>query len=103
IRQAQEKVCFQGLPARICWLGQGERARMGELINHEVAVGRIKAPIVTGGVAAVAAFAMAVRWLEWGTEMAAVVACGAFVVGFAAAGLISSGSLRDFRAVLRSG
>ncbi|MBI2570294.1 MAG: urocanate hydratase, partial [Candidatus Schekmanbacteria bacterium] len=48
IRQAQEKVCFQGLPARICWLGQGERARMGELINHEVAVGRIKAPIVIG-------------------------------------------------------
>lgn len=48
IRMASEKVHFQGLPSRICWLGYGERARFGELINKAVAAGRIKAPIVIG-------------------------------------------------------
>ncbi|HEU0007431.1 MAG TPA: urocanate hydratase [Terriglobia bacterium] len=45
---AQEKVPFQGLPARICWLGYGERARFGERINALVANGSLKAPIVIG-------------------------------------------------------
>jgi len=45
---AQEKVHFQGLPARICWLGQGERARFGVAINDLVARGELKAPIVIG-------------------------------------------------------
>jgi len=48
IRMAHEKVAFQGLPARICWLGYGERARFGLLINDLVRQGRIKAPIVIG-------------------------------------------------------
>ncbi len=48
IRKAQKKVKFQGLPARICWLGYGERAKFGELINHLVAKGKISAPIVIG-------------------------------------------------------
>jgi urocanate hydratase len=48
IRMAQERVAFQGLPARICWLGYGERARFGLLINDMVAKGTIKAPIVIG-------------------------------------------------------
>ncbi|MBN4076562.1 urocanate hydratase, partial [Gemmatimonas aurantiaca] len=48
IKLAQEKVQFQGLPARICWLGYGERARFGELINHAIAKGKISAPIVIG-------------------------------------------------------
>ena len=39
---------FQGLPARICWLGYGERARLGRLFNELVAAGRVKAPIVIG-------------------------------------------------------
>jgi urocanate hydratase len=48
IRKAQERVKFQGLPARICWLGYGERARFGEIINHLVKRGKISAPIVIG-------------------------------------------------------
>jgi urocanate hydratase len=48
IRMASERVAFQGLPARICWLGQGERARFGLAINDLVARGVVKAPIVIG-------------------------------------------------------
>lgn len=48
IRMAREKIAFQGLPARICWLGYGERARFGKLINDMVASGELKAPIVIG-------------------------------------------------------
>jgi urocanate hydratase len=48
IRAAQERVAFQGLPARICWLGQGERDRAGLRFNELVASGEITAPIVIG-------------------------------------------------------
>ena len=48
IHMAHERVAFQGLPARICWLGYGERARFGLLINDLVAKGKISAPIVIG-------------------------------------------------------
>ena len=48
IRMAREKVAFQGLPARICWLGQGQRARFGVAMNDLVARGEIGAPIVVG-------------------------------------------------------
>jgi urocanate hydratase len=48
IRMAQAKVPFQGLPARICWLGYGERARAGLRFNELVAAGEISAPIVIG-------------------------------------------------------
>jgi urocanate hydratase len=48
IRMAQERVAFQGLPARICWLGQGERARFGVALNELVARGAISAPVVIG-------------------------------------------------------
>jgi len=48
IPMARERVAFQGLPARICWLGYGERARAGRLFNELVASGRVKAPIVIG-------------------------------------------------------
>jgi urocanate hydratase len=48
IRLARERVAFQGLPARICWLGYGERARAGRIFNQLVASGRVKAPIVIG-------------------------------------------------------
>ncbi len=48
IRMAQKQVRFQGLPARICWLGYGERALAGQKFNELVASGRIKAPIVIG-------------------------------------------------------
>ncbi len=48
IRMAQERVEFQGLPARICWLGYGERERAGLLFNELVASGRVQAPIVIG-------------------------------------------------------
>lgn len=48
IRLAGEKVKFQGLPARICWLGYGERARFGEKINFLVKKKKIKAPVVIG-------------------------------------------------------
>jgi urocanate hydratase len=47
-RLAQERVKFQGLPARICWLGYGERARFGLMINEMVGKGEISAPIVIG-------------------------------------------------------
>ena len=48
LRLAQEKVQFQGLPSRICWLGYGERARFGTAINELVRKGEISAPIVIG-------------------------------------------------------
>jgi urocanate hydratase len=48
IRLAAERVAFQGLPARICWLGLGERARFGLAINELVARGKVSAPIVIG-------------------------------------------------------
>jgi urocanate hydratase len=48
IRMARERVAFQGLPARICWLGHGDRARFGVKINELVRAGVIKAPIVIG-------------------------------------------------------
>jgi len=48
IRLAGERVKFQGLPARICWLGYGERARFGLLLNDMVKRGALKAPIVIG-------------------------------------------------------
>jgi urocanate hydratase len=48
ITMAGEKVHFQGLPARICWLGQGERARFGVALNDLVARGEVSAPIVIG-------------------------------------------------------
>lgn len=48
IRMAQKDIEFQGLPARICWLGYGERARAGLKFNELVASGRVKAPIVIG-------------------------------------------------------
>jgi len=48
IEMAQKKVHFQGLPARICWLGYGERAKMGKIFNRLVAEGKVSAPIVIG-------------------------------------------------------
>jgi urocanate hydratase len=48
IRMAQQRIQFQGLPARICWLGYGERARFGKIVNDMVASGDLKAPIVIG-------------------------------------------------------
>ena len=48
LRMAREKVPFQGLPARICWLGYGERAQAGLAFNRLVAEGKISAPIVIG-------------------------------------------------------
>ncbi|HEX2203703.1 MAG TPA: urocanate hydratase [Longimicrobium sp.] len=48
IAHAREKIAFQGLPARICWLGQGERAKFGVALNDLVAKGELKAPIVIG-------------------------------------------------------
>ena len=48
IDMAQKKVHFQGLPSRICWLGYGERAKMGVIFNNLVAEGKVKAPIVIG-------------------------------------------------------
>jgi urocanate hydratase len=48
LRLAREKVPFQGLPARICWLGYGERAKAGLAFNELVASGKVKAPIVIG-------------------------------------------------------
>ena len=48
IRLARERVAFQGLPARICWLGYGVRARAGRVFNELVASGRVQAPIVIG-------------------------------------------------------
>lgn len=48
IKMAQERIAFQGLPARICWLGQGEREKAGLAFNELVAQGKVKAPIVIG-------------------------------------------------------
>ncbi|MFI5145271.1 MAG: urocanate hydratase [Ignavibacteria bacterium] len=48
IENAQKKVHFQGLPSRICWLGYGERAKMGKIFNELVREGKVKAPIVIG-------------------------------------------------------
>ncbi|MEK6221321.1 MAG: urocanate hydratase, partial [Chloroflexota bacterium] len=48
IKMAKEKIPFQGLPARICWLGYGERAKAGLKFNQMVADGTLSAPIVIG-------------------------------------------------------
>lgn len=48
LKMAKEKIAFQGLPARICWLGMGEREKAGVLFNDLVKSGRVKAPIVIG-------------------------------------------------------
>lgn len=48
IRMAREKIKFQGLPARICWLGYGQRAKIGKVFNDMVASGALKAPLVIG-------------------------------------------------------
>src|SRR5207247_6395194 len=48
MQAAGERVQFQGLPARICWLGYGERARAGHRFNELVRSGKVKAPIVIG-------------------------------------------------------
>ncbi|HEX5735644.1 MAG TPA: urocanate hydratase [Blastocatellia bacterium] len=48
LRLARERVKFQGLPARICWLGYGERAEFGEAMNDMVRMGKLEAPIVIG-------------------------------------------------------
>lgn len=48
IEMAQQKIAFQGLPARICWLGQGEREKAGLAFNELVKSGRVSAPIVIG-------------------------------------------------------
>lgn len=48
IRMARERIAFQGLPARICWLGQGEREKAGLAFNELVRSGKVKAPIVIG-------------------------------------------------------
>jgi urocanate hydratase len=48
MKMAKEKIAFQGLPARICWLGQGEREKAGLAFNELVKTGRVKAPIVIG-------------------------------------------------------
>jgi urocanate hydratase len=48
LRLARERIKFQGLPARICWLGYGERAEFGEAINDMVRTGKLDAPVVIG-------------------------------------------------------
>ncbi len=48
IRLAQERVAFQGLPARICWLGYGDRAKVGLAFNELVKAGKVRAPLVIG-------------------------------------------------------
>lgn len=48
MKMAQEKIAFQGLPARICWLGHGEREKAGLAFNELVRTGKVKAPIVIG-------------------------------------------------------
>lgn len=48
LRMARERIPFQGLPARICWLGYGERVKAGLAFNELVATGKVKAPIVIG-------------------------------------------------------
>ncbi|MEC7195714.1 MAG: urocanate hydratase, partial [Planctomycetota bacterium] len=48
LEAAEERVAFQGLPSRICWLGLGERDKAGRLFNQLVAEGKVSAPIVIG-------------------------------------------------------
>ncbi len=48
MKMAQKHIAFQGLPARICWLGQGEREKAGLLFNELVRTGKVKAPLVIG-------------------------------------------------------
>jgi len=48
IKKAHDRVQFQGLPSRVCWLGYGERARFGKIINDMVRSGKISAPIIIG-------------------------------------------------------
>ena len=48
IKKAHEKVQFQGLPSRVCWLGYGERAKFGKMINGMVRDGKISAPVIIG-------------------------------------------------------
>jgi urocanate hydratase len=48
IKMAQERISFQGLPARICWLGMGEREKAGLALNELVKSGKVKAPLVIG-------------------------------------------------------
>ena len=48
MKMAQQRIAFQGLPARICWLGQGEREKAGLAFNELVKTGKVKAPIVIG-------------------------------------------------------
>ena len=48
MKMAKEKIAFQGLPARICWIGQGEREKAGLAFNELVRTGKVKAPIVVG-------------------------------------------------------
>lgn len=48
ITKAHERVPFQGLPSRVCWLGYGERAEFGEIINSYIKKGKISAPVVIG-------------------------------------------------------
>jgi urocanate hydratase len=48
LKMAREKISFQGLPARICWLGMGEREKAGLMFNELVRTGKVKAPIVIG-------------------------------------------------------
>ncbi len=48
LKQAREKIAFQGLPSRICWLGMGEREKAGLIFNELVKTGKVKAPIVIG-------------------------------------------------------
>ena len=48
LRQAKEKISFQGLPCRICWLGMGEREKAGLIFNDLVKTGKVKAPLVIG-------------------------------------------------------
>lgn len=48
VKMAKQKVKFQGLPSRICWLGYGDRAKFGQIINEMVKNGELKAPIVIG-------------------------------------------------------
>ena len=48
IQHAREKIPFQGLPARVCWLGYGERAEFADVMNTYIKKGKISAPIVIG-------------------------------------------------------
>jgi urocanate hydratase len=48
LKMAREKIAFQGLPSRICWLGMGEREKAGQMFNELVRTGKVKAPIVIG-------------------------------------------------------